>query len=59
MLHLLTDEVGNVIQASLSGFGLGAIEPCIAATARVRIAGVDTGRAWADVKLAFRAEPSE
>jgi serine/threonine-protein kinase len=58
-LHIATDEEGNVIQATVTGFALSGAETCIAASARVRIAGVDTGSAWADVKLAFRAEASE
>jgi hypothetical protein len=58
-LRLSTDDEGNVIQANLSGFALSGVDTCIASAARVRIAGVDTGRAWAEVKLAFRAEPGE
>lgn len=59
VLHIATDDEGNVIQANVVGFTLSTVGPCIARAASVRVGGVDTGNAWADVKLAFRAEPPE
>jgi len=59
VLHIATDEEGNVVQATVTGFALSSAQTCVANAARVRIAGVDTGSAWADVKLVFRAEAPE
>jgi len=58
-LHIATDEEGHVTQARLEGFSLQGLATCMSAATQVRIGGVDTGEAWADVRLAFRAEPSE
>jgi serine/threonine-protein kinase len=56
-MHLTTDESGNVIGATVSGFdAMPAVKACVASAARVRIEGVDTGDAWADVELSFRAQ---
>jgi eukaryotic-like serine/threonine-protein kinase len=60
VLHLRTDDDGRVVQASVVGFPLPSVGPCIAAAAaRARVVGVDTGSAWADLKLVFRGEPAE
>jgi hypothetical protein len=57
VLHLATDEAGNVIGARLRGFdAMPGVQSCIANAAHVRIDGVDTGAAWADVELSFRVE---
>jgi serine/threonine-protein kinase len=57
VLHLVTDESGNVITARVDGIeGMPGIKPCIANAAHVRIEGVDTGDAWADVHLTLRAD---
>jgi hypothetical protein len=57
VLHLTTDEAGNVVGAQVRGFdAMPGVKSCIAAGARVHIDGVDTGDAWADVQLNFRAE---
>ena len=58
-LRITTDDDGNVVQARLSGFGLAGVGACIAASSNVHIDGVDTGSAWADVKLTFRVESTE
>jgi hypothetical protein len=56
-LHITTDESGNVVASSVRGFeAMPIVQSCIAGAARVRIDGVDTGDAWADVQLTFRAE---
>jgi eukaryotic-like serine/threonine-protein kinase len=59
VLHITTDDDGNVVQANVMGFTLPNVGPCIAAAASVRVGGVDTGSAWADIRLTFRAEPSQ
>ena len=59
VLHLTTDDEGNVVQARLAGFALSNVGPCLSASANVRIRGVDTGTAWADINLAFRAVAQE
>jgi eukaryotic-like serine/threonine-protein kinase len=57
VLHLTTDESGNVVGAVMRGFdALPGVGSCIAGASRVHIDGVDTGDAWADVQLTFRAE---
>ena len=57
VLHLTTDEAGNVVGASLRGIdSLPAVKSCVTGSARVHIDGVDTGDAWADVQLSFKAE---
>jgi hypothetical protein len=57
VMHLATDDTGNVVSVSVNGFdAMPAVKSCIAGAARVRIEGVDTGDAWADVQLTFRAE---
>jgi hypothetical protein len=56
-LHLTTDESGNVVGVSVRGFeAMSGVQSCVAAAARVKIDGVDTGDAWADVQLNFKAE---
>ena len=35
---------------------MAGVQSCVAAAARVKIDGVDTGDAWADVQLTFKAE---
>ncbi|MDP9000130.1 MAG: hypothetical protein M3O46_08470, partial [Myxococcota bacterium] len=59
VLHVITDEIGNVVSAKLAGFSLPGVERCIASSSSVRIDGVDTGNAWADVRLVFRAGAPE
>jgi serine/threonine-protein kinase len=57
VLHMATDEAGNVVSAQVRGFdALPGVKSCIAGSARVRIDGVDTGDSWADIALSFRAE---
>lgn len=57
VLHLTTDESGNVVGAQVRGFdAMPGVKSCIANAARVRIDGVDTGDAWAEVQLTFHAE---
>jgi serine/threonine-protein kinase len=56
-LHLTTDESGNVVGTSVRGFeAMPGVQSCVAGAARVKIDGVDTGDAWADVQLTFKAE---
>ena len=57
VLHLTTDESGNVVGASVRGLdNLPAVKSCITGSARVHIDGVDTGDSWADIQLSFRPE---
>jgi len=57
VLHLTTDESGNVVGAQVRGFdAMPGVKSCIAGSARVRIDGVDTGDSWADIQLSFRPE---
>ncbi|MGD0525506.1 MAG: protein kinase [Polyangiaceae bacterium] len=57
VLHMATDEAGNVVSAQVRGIdALPGVKGCIAGSARVRIDGVDTGDSWADIALSFRAE---
>jgi len=57
VMHVVTDESGNVIGAHVNGFDqMPGVKNCIAAAAHVKIDGVDTGDAWADVQLVFAAE---
>jgi hypothetical protein len=57
MLHLTTDESGNVVGAQVRGFdAMPGVKSCIAGSARVHIDGVDTGDSWADIQLSFRPE---
>lgn len=54
VLRIETDEEGVIVHASLSG---AVAAPCVTATLTGRkIADVDTGRAHADVPLAFHAQ---
>jgi serine/threonine-protein kinase len=56
-LRITTDEGGNVVGARVSGFdAMPGVKSCIATGSRVKIDGVDTGDAWADVQLLFRPE---
>ena len=53
-LHVETDDEGVIIDARVDGALAAGTGRCIAATARgQRIANVDTGRARADIPLAF------
>jgi serine/threonine-protein kinase len=57
VLHLTTDETGNVVGAQLRGFdAMPGVKSCITGSARVHIDGVDTGDSWADIQLSFRPE---
>jgi tRNA A-37 threonylcarbamoyl transferase component Bud32 len=57
VMHLTTDEAGNVVGAQVRGFdAMPGVKSCITSSARVHIDGVDTGDAWADIQLTFRAE---
>jgi serine/threonine protein kinase len=57
VLHLTTDESGNVVGAQIHGFdAMPGVKTCIVGQAGVHVANVDTGDAWADVQLTFRAE---
>jgi serine/threonine-protein kinase len=57
VLHLTTDETGNVVGAQVRGFdAMPGVKTCIAGSARVHIDGVDTGDSWADIQLSFRPE---
>jgi len=57
VLHVVTDESGNVVGAHLNGFDqMPGVKNCIASASRVKIDGVDTGDAWADVQLSFVPE---
>jgi serine/threonine protein kinase len=57
VMHLVTDETGNVVGAKIAGFdAMPQVKQCILGSARVHIDGVDTGDAWADVALNFRPE---
>lgn len=56
-MHLTTDDSGNVVGATIQGLDvLPPAKSCIAGAARVHIDGVDTGDAWADVALTFKAD---
>ncbi len=57
VLHVVTDEAGNVITTQVNGFDqMPGVKSCIANASHVKIDGVDTGDAWADVQLVFVAE---
>jgi hypothetical protein len=57
VLHLTTDESGNVVDARIHGFdAMPGVKTCIVGQSGVHVANVDTGDAWADVQLTFRAE---
>jgi serine/threonine-protein kinase len=57
LLHLTTDDSGDVVGVRVNGFdAMPGVKSCVAGAARVRIEGVDTGDAWADLQLTFRAE---
>jgi hypothetical protein len=57
VMHLTTDETGNVVGARINGFdAMPGVKTCIVGEAHVHIDNVDTGDAWADVQLNFRAE---
>jgi hypothetical protein len=54
-LHLTIDETGHITGASAGGMGfLPSARACVEAAARaLRVPGVDTGEATADVQLVF------
>jgi serine/threonine protein kinase len=55
-VRLVVDEMGNVVSAAVTGLdAMPHMRPCISAASRVHVDGVDTGDAWADVHLVFRA----
>jgi len=57
VMHLATDESGNVVSAQVRGFEvMPGVRTCIADGSRVHIDSVDTGDSWADVQLLFKAE---
>ena len=57
VLHLTTDESGNVVGASMNGFdAMPGVKGCIATEAHVHLDNVDTGDAWAEVQLTFLPE---
>jgi serine/threonine protein kinase len=57
VLHVTTDESGNVVGAQLRGFDvMPGVQSCVVRWAHVHIEGVDTGDAWADIQLSFRAD---
>ena len=57
VLHVVTDESGNVVGAHVNGFDqMPGVKNCIANASHVKIDGVDTGDAWADVQLTFVPE---
>jgi hypothetical protein len=57
VLHLTTDESGNVVGATIRGLdSLPAVKSCITGSAHVHIDGVDTGDSWADIQLTLRPE---
>jgi hypothetical protein len=57
VLHVVTDESGNVVGAHVNGFDqMPGVKSCIASASHVKIDGVDTGDAWADVQLVFAPE---
>jgi serine/threonine-protein kinase len=57
VLHVVTDESGNIVGAHVNGFDqMPGVKNCIANTAHVKVDGVDAADAWADVQLAFVAE---
>jgi serine/threonine protein kinase len=57
VMHLTTDESGNVVGARINGFdAMPGVKTCIAGEAHVHLDNVDTGDAWADVQLTFKAE---
>jgi serine/threonine-protein kinase len=57
VLHVVTDESGNVVGAHVNGFDqMPGVKNCIASASRVKVDGVDTGDAWADVQLSFVPE---
>jgi serine/threonine-protein kinase len=56
VLHIETDDVGNIRRASVTGAVQGEAGECIAhAALGRRVANVDTGLASADIPLAFHA----
>lgn len=57
VLHVVTDETGNVLGARVNGFDrMPGVKNCIANTSHVKIDGVEAADAWADVQLVFLAE---
>ncbi|MCL2450529.1 MAG: protein kinase, partial [Polyangiaceae bacterium] len=56
-LHLVTDDTGNVVSVRVEGLeALPQVRQCIESESRVRVDGVDTGDAWADVRVVLRVE---
>jgi hypothetical protein len=57
VLHLTTDESGNVVGARMAGFdAMPGVKSCVVNDSHVHFDNVDTGDAWADIQLTFRAE---
>jgi hypothetical protein len=57
LIHLATDDTGNVESVRVEGLdAMPRVKQCIASAARVRIDGVDTGVAWAEVRVVLRAQ---
>jgi serine/threonine protein kinase len=57
VLHVVTDESGNIVSAHVNGFeAMPGVKNCIANASHVKVEGVDAGDAWADVQLVFLAE---
>jgi hypothetical protein len=55
-LHIETDDSGTIVRASVTGAVRGAVAPCIEDAVRgLRVSGVDTGAASADIPLEFKA----
>ena len=55
-LHIETDDSGTITAANVSGAVGGGVRTCIESTMRgVRVDGVDTGAARADIPLDFKA----
>ena len=56
-MHVVTDEIGNVLTVTIDGIDtMPHVKQCIQDASRVRVDGVDTGDAWADVRIVLRAE---
>jgi serine/threonine-protein kinase len=56
-MHVVTDEIGNVLTVTIDGIDtMPRVKQCIQDASRVRVDGVDTGDAWADVRIVLRAE---
>ena len=58
-VRVSTDEEGNVVRASLDGFSLPGLAPCLDRATRVHVDGVDTGSAWAEIRATFDGDGSK